>query len=72
MEGLKLDKRVWLCEDGSGIVEKVEFDLQTNQMVGLLLPLDSKTGMPIAYTYLARNAKEIEINMQKKSQRMCT
>lgn len=35
-------------------------------MIGLVLPLDQKTGMPITLTFMARTAKEIETNMQKK------
>lgn len=46
---------------------KVEFDKKTNQMVGLVLPMDKKTGMPIAFTYLARSADEIQENMQKNT-----
>lgn len=65
LEGLKLDKYVWLSEDATGIVAKVEFDPKTNQMVGLVLPMDPGTGMPAAFTYLARNVDEIQKNMQK-------
>lgn len=66
MDGLKLDKYVWLSEDATGIVSKVEFDPKTNQMIGLVLPLDQNTGIPAAFTYLARNANEIQLNVQKK------
>lgn len=34
-------------------------------MVGLVLPLDSSTGIPIPFTHLARNADEIEKNMDR-------
>lgn len=63
-DGLKLEKHVWLAEDGSGIVSKVEFDPTTNQMVGLVLPINTND-MPVTYTYLARNADEIQANMEK-------
>lgn len=66
LDGLKLDKYVWISEDASGIINKIEFDPNTNQMVGLVLPMTRNTGMPIAYTYLARSSEEIEKNMKKK------
>lgn len=66
LDGLKLEKYVWLSEDATSIVAKVEFDPTTNQMVGLVLPMDHNTGMPTAFTFLARNADEIQTNMQKK------
>lgn len=65
LEALKLRKCVWLSEDATGIVAKIEFDPQSNQMIGLVLPISSTTGMPIPFTYLARNAKEIQTNMNK-------
>lgn len=66
LENLKLEKHVWLSEDATGLVAKVEFDPTTSQMVGLVLPMDQITGMPTAFTYLARSADEIQTNMQKK------
>lgn len=65
MEILKLPLRVWLSEDATSIVSKIEFDQQTNQMVGIVLPMESSTGMPIAFSNLARDAEEIRMNMQK-------
>lgn len=65
LEVLEVPLRVWLSEDASGIVSKIEFDPQTNQMIGIVLPMDSSTGMPTAFTYLARNAEEIELNMRQ-------
>lgn len=69
LESLKLEKNVWISEDATGIVTKVEFDARTNQMIGLVLPVDPTTGMPIEMTYMATNEEEIKRNMQgcKKS-----
>lgn len=64
LEGLNLVKSVWLSEDATGIVEKVEMDPKTNQMVGLVLPTNFQNGMPIPFTYLARNTDEIHDNMK--------
>lgn len=66
LDVLKLTKCVWLSEDASGIVPKIEFDSKSNQMIGLVLPTDPNTGMPTAFTYLARNVDEIQANMQRK------
>lgn len=66
LDGLALHKCVWLSEDATGIVAKVEFDPKTNQMVGLVLPINPTTGMPEAFTFLARNVDEIQLNMRKK------
>lgn len=44
---------------------KVEFDTNTNQMVGIVLPLNQCTGMPISFTYLARDLNEIQENMKR-------
>lgn len=56
---------VWACEDASPIVSKIEFDQKTNQMIGIVLPNQPKTGMPIPYSFLARNVEEIRSNMKR-------
>lgn len=61
---MKLDKYVWISEDGTGIVKKIEYDPSSNQIVGLVLPTNSTTGMPIAFSFLARSASEIEKHVQ--------
>lgn len=66
LEALELEEYVWISEDGSGIITRVEFDPKTNQMVGLVLPVNSLTGMPVPFTFNARNADEIQENMKKK------
>lgn len=50
---------VSLSEDATRIDGKVQYDSKTNQMVGFVLPIDSQTGMPIVYSYKARNDSEI-------------
>lgn len=64
LENLNLEKYVWLSEDATGIVTKVEFDPKSNQMIGLVLPTDPVSGIPIAYTYLASNEEEINKNIK--------
>lgn len=53
-------KTVWLSEDGTGIVSRIQYDPHTNQLVGLLLPINSTTGMPIPYTFRANTYEDIE------------
>lgn len=65
LDSLKVKKCVWLSEDASGIVAKVEYDPQTNQMIGIVLPISQTTGFPIPFTFLAGSADEIKTNMDK-------
>lgn len=51
---------VWLAEDGSGIVSKVSYDSSTNQLVGLVLPFHSETGIPIPFTYKPKSVRDLE------------
>lgn len=65
LEALKLPMSVWLSEDASAIVSKIEFDHRTNQMIGIVLPIEASTGMPIPFSFLARNVEEIQSNMKQ-------
>lgn len=46
---LNLGMKVWLCEDATGLSAKAEYDSSTDQLVGLVLPINQKTGMPQSY-----------------------
>lgn len=59
LENLNVPKKVWLSEDATGIVSKVSYDAATNQLIGLVLPTDDKTGMPTPFTFTPQSAKEI-------------
>jgi hypothetical protein len=48
----KNPKKVWISEDGSRIIEKIQFDIRNNSLVGVVLPFD-KNGMPILERYKA-------------------
>lgn len=65
IEKIDAPKKVWLSEDGSGVVTKVEYDPSTNQLVGLVLPTNSTTGMPIPFSFLAKSAEAIEKQVHK-------
>lgn len=56
---------VWLSEDATGVVPKIEYDSTFNQLSGLVLPIDQSTGMPIPQSFLARSSEEIASNMNK-------
>lgn len=51
---------MWLCEDATGINVKVEYDPITNQLVGLVLPINLKTGLPESFTFIAKSAEDIQ------------
>lgn len=57
---------VWISEDATGITGKVEYDPKTNQIIGFELPYDK--GMPVPYTFMARNAREIEHHFTNKNE----
>lgn len=52
-------KRVWISEDGSGIVTKISYDSTTNQLVGLVLPLDNNTRMPIPFSFQPKSLEDL-------------
>ncbi len=58
-----LPLRVGLSEDGTRVQATVGYDRHTNQLVGFALPLD-ENGMPMPFTFLAKNAKEIKEHMR--------
>lgn len=60
LNNLKAPKCVWLSEDATGIIQKAVFDVKTNQIVGLVLPLDASSGMPKTYSFVARTIQDIE------------
>jgi hypothetical protein len=58
-------KKVWISEDGSKIIEKIQFDSRTNSLVGVVLPFD-KNGMPILERNKATSAASIQLLMTKE------
>lgn len=65
---MKCPNHVWLSEDTTVITSKVTYDPSTNQLVGLVLPLDDTTGCPKTFTFMASNAELIKQHlMQTKS-----
>lgn len=49
---------VWLSEDASGIVPAIQYDSSSDQLIGMVLPMD-KFGCPQKYESTACNEDEI-------------
>lgn len=60
-----LDPVVCISEDATRITSRVQYDSKSNQLVGFVLPLNSKNGMPIQFKFPARNANEILFHFSK-------
>lgn len=60
LDNVNSPRAVWLSEDGSGIVPKVSYDSTTNQLVGLVLPFNSETGIPVPFTYKPKSVRDME------------
>lgn len=43
-------KAVWMAEDGTATIEKISYDPKTNQLVGIVLPLNG-AGCPIPFRW---------------------
>lgn len=59
LEDRGLPLEVVLSDDASRVVGRIQYDSPSNQIMGFVLPIDKKTGMPITGAYPARNAEEI-------------
>lgn len=55
----RLPLEVCLSEDATRISGRIQYDVRTNQIIGFVLPINDLNGMPIPYSYQARNADEI-------------
>lgn len=64
LEDINAVKCVFLSEDASGIISKIEYDPKTNQLVGLVLPLNGENGMPISFSFMASSSTDIQDIMQ--------
>lgn len=54
-----LPMTVWVSEDGTRITGRLQYDPGTNQIVGLVLPLESN-GMPKSKTFLATSPRTMQ------------
>lgn len=65
LEKIKAPSCVWISEDASGIIQKCVYDVQSNKIIGLNLPIHADTGIPISSTFIANSLLEIENHMKK-------
>lgn len=65
LEKIGTEKTVWISEDATAIVPKVNYDVVSDSIVGLVLPIDEQTGCPIPLSHRASTTDEIVANMRK-------
>lgn len=59
LEQRQLPKIVSISEDATRIIGRVQYDRKTNQIVGFVQPLDRTNGMPVPFSFPARDVNEI-------------
>lgn len=64
LEDINSPKSVFISEDASGVIQKIIYDVHSNQLVGLVLPFNEANGMPKMFSFEAKNAEDIERFMQ--------
>lgn len=55
-----LPLRVFISEDQTAILKRIQYDPKSNQMIGFLLPLCKKTGFPLTGKYPVNSVTDIE------------
>lgn len=65
LDKMKSVRSVWISEDATAIVSKVKYDPKTNQLIGILLPLNQGNGLPISFSFEASNATIIEQHLKQ-------
>lgn len=70
LEKLNAPKCIWLSEDASGIVQKAVFDVNSNQIVGLVLPLDNSSGMPKTKSFITNTMSDMEKFMKMPTSKL--
>lgn len=50
---------VWLGEDGTSIINRIEYQSHDGQVCGFVLPTDKQTGMPITGSFPASSVKDV-------------
>lgn len=57
---MNVPRKIWLSEDASGIIPTVAYDPSSNQLIGLVLPINERTGMPITFSFVPETLDQIE------------
>lgn len=65
LDNLNIKKCIWLCEDATGINIRIQYDPTTNQLIGLVLPINTDTGMPIPFSYVFKSVEAAQMFIKK-------
>lgn len=65
LDQMNCTKYVWLSEDTTAIISKVVYDPSTNQLVGIVPPIDKTTGCSKILSFTATNAEIIKQHLLK-------
>ncbi|CAH0562941.1 unnamed protein product [Brassicogethes aeneus] len=60
-----LPLKVFISEDQTAILRRIQYDPKTNEMTGFLLPLSENTGFPITGKYVVNTLSDIEIALKE-------
>ena len=66
----KANLEVWISEDGSGIVPKIQYDPTHDELVGMTLEIDEKTGCPKKFASTANDEEEIRKFMKYEKSKL--
>lgn len=55
-----LPKFVWVSEDATRMVSRIQYDSRTNQLVGFVQPLNENNSMPLTNSFKATSVKVME------------
>lgn len=64
MEKIGAPKKVFLSEDASGIVKRIVYDSITDQLIGIVSPLQPENGCPKLFAYKASSEEEMKRFME--------
>lgn len=62
----KTKKIVWLSEDATALISRINYDPVTNQIVGIILPTDNN-GCPIPFRYFLLHFEILDIFVIQKT-----
>ena len=65
LQDRNLPLKVWLSEDGTRIIARIQYDISTNQIIGFVLDLD-ENGLPIVGSHPATSASLIKSYFAEK------
>lgn len=57
---------VWVCEDDSGVINRIDLDSTNGQMTGFVASLDAETRLPKSNCFPARSLSQITNNFENE------